>query len=113
MCTRERALGIFDCAYQACVGLFGDKVSDAYLYGSYARGDYHDESDVDILIAVELDGAELASYRREIARINSEVSLEHDVTVSLTIKAAQQFNIYRNELPFYANVVREGIRYAT
>lgn len=45
MCTRNQALDIFSQAYKMCGDLFADKLTDAYLYGSYARGDYDDESD--------------------------------------------------------------------
>lgn len=42
MCARNQALDIFSQAYKMCGDLFADKLTDAYLYGSYARGDYDD-----------------------------------------------------------------------
>jgi len=32
---------------------FGEKVANIILFGSYARGDYSEESDIDILIIVK------------------------------------------------------------
>lgn len=40
------------------------------------------------------------------------MSLEHDITVSVTVKPLEQFRRYQTALPYYRNVVREGIRYA-
>ena len=34
---------------------FGDKIRRVILYGSYARGDYNRDSDIDVLIVVSDD----------------------------------------------------------
>ena len=99
--------------YEAAHELFGDKLRDVYLYGSYARGDFREDSDVDILVSVDLPPDELASFWRTFAHIGSEVSLENDVTVSIAWKSYDQFHRYSASLPYYRNVLREGIRYAT
>ena len=112
MCTKNQAISILSQAYQRCLNLFSEKMSDAYLYGSYARGDFDDESDVDILITVDMNANDLAEVRSQVSKINSDLSLENDVTVSITTAPLEQFIKYRNILPYYQNVVREGIRYA-
>ena len=35
------------------------------LYGSYARGDYTSESDVDIMILLDLSDMEIKNYRHQ------------------------------------------------
>ena len=45
--------------------------------------------------------------------LSSDLSLEHDITVSISVKPAEQFERLMNVLPFYQNVVREGIKYAS
>ena len=49
MCTRNQAEEILHSVYHACSPIFG-RIHDAYLYGSYARGDFNPESDIDILL---------------------------------------------------------------
>ena len=39
------------------------------------------------------------------------LSLEHDIIVSVTVKPLEQFCRYQTALPYYQNVVWEGIRY--
>ena len=112
MCTKNQALSILSQAYQRCVKIFSNKLSDAYLYGSYARGDFDDESDIDILVTVDMSANDLAEIRSQVSKINSDLSLEHDVTVSITAAPLEQFNKYINILPYYRNVSREGIKYA-
>lgn len=111
MCTKSEALKILEETVKACEALFGG-IQDAYLYGSYARGDYNDESDVDILLTVDMPREELTEHRRDVASVTSRLSLKYDVTVSVTVKPSEQFLRYRNVLPYYRNVVNEGIRYA-
>lgn len=112
MCTQNQAISILSQAYKMCSGIFADKLNDAYLYGSYARGDYDEGSDVDILVTVDMEPEALAAVRRKVSAINSELSLEHDVTVSITAKPLEQFRRYSDILPYYQNVIKEGIRYA-
>lgn len=113
MCDRNQAIVILGEVYAACNPVFGNAVKDAYLYGSYARGDYHDESDIDILLTVDLDPAAISALRNRVGMISSDLSLKHDVTVSVTVKPFDQFRQYADVLPYYRNVLGEGIRYAS
>lgn len=112
MCDRNDAMNILDVVYRECSRIYSGRVSETYLYGSYARGDYTAESDIDILLVVDMSAEEIAKRRPMTAKVSSALSLEHDVTVSVTVKPMGQFNAYADMLPFYKNVVREGVRYA-
>lgn len=112
MCTQNEAVVILREVYEGCAAIFGS-IKEAYLYGSYARGDYHEESDVDILLTVEQPQSVISKRRMDIARLSSDLSLQHDITVSISVKPAEQFERYNTVLPFYQNVVREGIKYAS
>lgn len=112
MITQDEAILILRKSAESCKNIFGS-IDEAYLYGSYARGDYHEESDVDILITVDLQQKEISHYHWEIACLSSDLSLEYDVTVSIIVKSSEQFNKYRSFLPYYQNVINEGIRYSS
>jgi len=113
MCNQSQAIVILGEVYAACNPVFDNAIKDAYLYGSYARGDYHDESDIDILLTVDLDPAAISALRNRVGMISSYLSLKHDVTVSVTVKPFDQFRRYADVLPYYKNVLGEGIRYAS
>ena len=111
MCTKSQAVDILSEVYHACVSIFSDNIKEAYLYGSYARGDFNKDSDVDILVTAALERSELSKFRHALAGLSSDLSLKHNVTVSLTVKPHADFIYYNTTLPFYANVIKEGIRY--
>ena len=106
-----QALAILGEVHASCKDIFASGIQDAFLYGSYARGDYHEESDVDILLTVDADREKIARHRREVSAVSSRLSLKYDVTVSVTVKPMDEFRRYADVLPFYKNVLREGIRY--
>lgn len=110
MCTQNQAISIMHEVYNACDPIFGAKLREGFLYGSYARGDYHAESDVDILLTVDMSPEDISNYRRAVAKVTSDLSLKHDVAISVAVKAKQQFEKYAKDLPYYQNVLREGIR---
>ena len=112
MCDTRQALSILGEVYHACNQSFEKKITDAYLYGSYARGDYHEESDLDILLTVDVPPEELPPYRKTICKVCSDLGLKHDIFVSPAIESLQQFRQFQDTLPYYQNILREGIRYA-
>ena len=110
MCTQNQAVSILHEVFSECGLIFGSSLRDGYLYGSYARGDYHAESDIDILLTVDLPSEAICRHRRAVAEMTSDLSLKHDITISIAIKEKQQFDKYADQLPYYQNVLKEGIR---
>ena len=113
MCSQDQAISILGEVYDSCSRSFDKKINDAYLYGSYARGDFHEDSDIDILLTVDANISELPAYRKALAHICSDLSLKHDVMISATVKPLAEFQKHSQVLPYYRNVLREGIRYGT
>ena len=113
MCNQSQAISILGEVYGSCNSILGGTIKSAYLYGSFARGDYHEGSDIDILLTVDLEAEDISAFRNSIAVVASELSLKHDVAVSVTVKPHTQFLRYINVLPYYQNVIREGIPYAS
>ena len=88
------------------VRIYGDKLKAVYLYGSYARGDYRQGSDVDVMILL----SDYTDYWKEWRRSSdyvSEVSLEYDVTVSCIIFKEIQWK--QADKPVLYNIHREGL----
>ncbi len=112
MCTQSEAIAILGEAFERSKAVFGNSLVNAYLYGSFARGDYDDESDVDILLTVDKSDSDIRLYNKSLAKIDSDLSLDHNITVTVTVKPVEQFNLFAEISPFYRNVINEGICYA-
>jgi predicted nucleotidyltransferase len=87
--------------------IYGERLRGIYLYGSYARGDFHQDSDVDVLIALEGE----VKPGQEIDRISdgvADICLEHNVLIA-TFPVPEEWLRVRKS-PLFENVRREGVR---
>jgi uncharacterized protein len=88
------------------VDLYGDQLKAVYLYGSYARGEAHPTSDVDVLIVL----SEYQNYGEEIDRTGelvSRLSLEYGLSISRVIIKEVQWQ--QGTTPLLRNIRAEGI----
>jgi predicted nucleotidyltransferase len=57
-------------------------IQSAILYGSWARGDFHSESDVDILIVVSEKFSDVFSITLEMSDIAFDILIDYGVNIS-------------------------------
>ena len=89
--------------------IFGEKLCKIILYGSYARGDYNEYSDLDIMVLANFDESEKSSLEAQMRKIASRASLEHDITISMLLREESVFHDRIAILPYYKNVATEGV----
>ena len=89
--------------------LLGDRVKKIILYGSYARGDFNNNSDVDIMILTDLNEKEIEDYLDKISDIAFDIELDKEIYISPIIKNVDKYNARINVIPFYMNVQKEGV----
>ncbi len=78
------------------------------LYGSYARGDNRDDSDIDILVLLDKDKITYDD-RVRIARPLYHLELEADIHISPVLRSRKLWETKHTVTPFYKNVAREGV----
>lgn len=90
----------------------GNKIADTILFGSYARGDYDNESDVDIMVLLNISREEEYLYNRELVNIIEKVydTLGYSLVLSPIAISNAFFNEWKNDLPFYKNIATEGVK---
>ncbi len=79
------------------------------LYGSYARGDYRENSDIDIMILTKLSDEEIKKIVTSIYDVAYDIELEKGKHISLVVKSKEHFEYWEDILPFYRNVRNEGV----
>jgi predicted nucleotidyltransferase len=85
----------------------GDQLVSIVLFGSMARGDYHDASDIDVAVIVR------GLTRRMKGQILDEVAeleLEHHTPLSVLVFSEEEFNhLKKRERRIALDIEREGI----
>jgi predicted nucleotidyltransferase len=86
---------------------FPDRILAVTLYGSKARGDADDESDIDLLVLVDVEDDE---FRSELWAIASNVSLEYNVVVSPQVFGQERWDETRRiRMPLYRAIEADGV----
>ncbi len=92
---------------EALYGIYGANLYKLYLFGSYARGDFHEDSDVDFLVV--LKDPQMRSFT-EISKMSPLLSQflkkYHRV---FSVVPARSHDFETLQTPLYQNVKMEGI----
>ena len=87
--------------------IYGGRFRGLYLFGSHARGEAVDESDVDVAIVID----DIDTYWNEIERTShlvAELALKYGVSLAPVMLREREWK--EDDFPFYSNLRREGIR---
>lgn len=90
-------------------GLYGNRLKAVILYGSYARGDFGPDSDIDIMILVDLSDEEIRKKGRTLSDITFDYNFDNDLQIMPIAKNLGHFNKWIRAYPFYNNIKREGV----
>lgn len=110
MCSMVKANEIIQQMSQSVRMLFPDGAMEIILFGSYARHDETDESDIDVMYLVDAPRSVIAERNWQIGEAAADVLLEHGILVSPIIENREYFHSKADTLPFFRNIEREGVR---
>lgn len=109
MCTQSELQRVLRKVRSSSEKLYAEKLNKIILYGSYARGDNTEESDIDIMIVLNCDYDEVRKFRGKTSEMASDISLEEDVFLSILLRDKKHFEDNKDFLPFYRNVIQDGV----
>jgi uncharacterized protein len=87
--------------------LYGNDLAELVLFGSYARGDQHEESDVDFAIVFDDTHVRTPDDRQNTSKIGSRLSLKYGLMISSLI-----VNLHKKQTSMqgvYQDIRKEGI----
>lgn len=95
---------------ELCKGLreaLGEYIVSIRLYGSKIRGDFTEESDIDMLVVLKREDSKLTDT---IYNIALEVDLKYDARISLVVYSEEEFKLYKELGSFFIEKVeQEGV----
>ena len=110
--TEKKIRDVLDKFAEEAKKIYGTKLESLILYGSCARGDFENDSDIDILILLNVPLESINSERKRILDISDKLDLEYDVVLAPVVQNYELYQKYISVSLFYQNVEREGVKIA-
>jgi predicted nucleotidyltransferase len=89
---------------------YGDDLLRVVLFGSKARGDFDDESDLDLLVVVRFPDEDYWEHWQRIADIAWEVEFKHSVVTTTIVWSLSVYSrMQRDRSLLYRNIEKDGI----
>ena len=90
--------------------LFPQEHFDVILFGSYARDDAEEGSDIDVMFLVDATREDIRKKHWQIGEAAADVLMNFGVVVSPVVENRSYYLANADFLPFFKNVQREGVR---
>jgi predicted nucleotidyltransferase len=110
--TDERIREVMESFASQAKSVYGTKLHQIVLYGSCARGDYQQDSDIDVMLLLNVGQDQLAEERKKVFDIADEIDLKYDVVLTPVLQSMDIYNKFLGVSMFFQNIEKEGIRYA-
>ena len=94
----------------AYLRVYGENLVEILLYGSYARGDFDQFSDVDFAGIVKGNRKNLQSDLKKIWETTDDLGLEYEILISPVAIPLDEYQEYKEDLPYYRNIEKEGVK---
>ena len=104
--TKKHALEIAQEVKKGLETIYGPRLKGVYLYGSAARDELNENSDIDIAVILDKINNRYLEHKR-ISQLGADVSLQND-TVVLFLFATQE-ELETGRIAIFRNIRREGI----
>ena len=93
----------------AIVDVFEKHEIHIVLYGSCARGYFNTDSDVDILVLVDMTPEEMCCYRNKLYDMTYDFETKYGIEINPVVQCRKDYEQWKAVYPFYINIEREGI----
>ncbi|HIS47303.1 MAG TPA: nucleotidyltransferase domain-containing protein [Candidatus Scybalocola faecigallinarum] len=109
VCTKNDLKTILKKITAVYRSVYGEDIVKIVLYGSYARGDYQNDPDIDVVAIVRGERQDLQERLKKVWDVSSDLELEYETIVSPTVIPFGEYEKYKDDLPYYRNIQNEGV----
>lgn len=86
----------------------GRDIRKIILYGSCSRGDFSEDSDIDIALLVSCNRAETNKYTDILAEIATQLAAKYLAIVNFVCLSEKEFEARKDWYPYFKNIALEG-----
>ena len=79
------------------------------LYGFYAKGNFKQDSDLDIMILADMQTEEVGSYSDRIYDITYHFEVKYGMEINPVIQSIQIYEQWKNAYPVFRNIEKDGV----
>lgn len=90
--------------------IYGADLLQVSLFGSYARGDYDSDSDIDILVIIKGSKYKISDYNDKLCDMSVNFNMEHNIWIQVIDMDSEYFYKWRNTSMFLRNVKDDEVR---
>lgn len=90
--------------------IYGEALKSVILFGSYARGEERDGSDIDVLLLLDMTQEEMDKKDEELCELTFEYEVGRDLEISPVTLTVSEFLRWRNIHEFLQNVQKDGVK---
>ena len=110
MCSQPEVRAIIVRLCKSLAEIFPQERFDVILFGSYARMDADEGSDIDVMFLVDASRRSIAEKHWQIGEAAADILMDYGVVVSPIVENRAYYRENADFLPFFKNVEREGVR---
>ena len=107
--TIKEVLAIF---VEKAKEIYGAKLKKIILYGSCARGDYGQDSDIDIMVLLDVTLEAIPEERNKMLDVSDELDQQYDVVLAPVFQSYTLYERYKHASVFFQNIEKEGVIFA-
>jgi predicted nucleotidyltransferase len=89
--------------------VLADDLDKIILYGSCARGDFREDSDIDIALLTKCDRLESKKYNDKLLDIVTDAAMDYGTVVQYVCIPILEYNEKKSWYGYFQNIEREGI----
>ena len=108
--NRNKIDVITEIVKKAYLDAYGNDLVEIFLYGSYARGDFDEFSDIDFAAIVKGSRTALQSGLKKVWKETGDIGLEYEIMISPVVIPLDEYQEYKQDLPYYRNIDKEGVK---
>lgn len=94
---------------EAIAQILENRLNKIILYGSYARGDFRADSDMDIMILADVSSEEISRYSDKVYHVTYDFETQYGMEINPSVQSLQIYERWKSVYPFFMNIEKDGV----